>query len=499
MPSSDSSMAPKFLQSFGYDLILGSIAATYVLLAPYTKVEESFNVQSMHDILYHLHHLDSYDHLEFPGVVPRTFIGAFIVSMIASPVVFIISWLGLPKIYSLVAARLVLGCIILSTLRFFRIQIRKTFGHQVESFFVLLTSLQFHLLFYCTRPLPNILALGLVNMAFGNWLKGSFYPALSFLVFSTVIFRCDMMLLLGPIGLVFLLTKLISFWKALVYCVGNALLAVGLSIFVDSIMWKQFIWPEFKVLWFNSILNRSSDWGTHSIHWYFTSALPRSLLVAYPLSLLGILFDRRVPFLILPVLLFVLLYSKLPHKELRFIISSVPMFNLSAAVAASRIYNNKKKTIWKLVNLVMLALFAISAGCTVVTFMASFYNYPSGYALKRLHQIGRPGHVVGEEWVHIDTFGAMNGISRFCEDAFPWRYSKEEEIVVEELRNRNFTYLVNEHASVDGYKCLFSEEGFDRLELRRGFPPIVLVKRPKVYVHGNMKKEDHLHKKWPGC
>ncbi|KAG5387663.1 hypothetical protein IGI04_039133 [Brassica rapa subsp. trilocularis] len=78
-------------------------------------------------------------------------------------------------------------------------------------------------------------------------------------------------------------------------------------------------------------------------------------------------------------------------------------------------------------------------------------------------------------------------------------YSKEEEMVVEELRNRNFTYLVNEHPSVDGYKCLFSEEGFDRVELRQGFPPIVLVKRAKVYVHQDMKADDQLHKKWPGC
>ncbi|XP_019098013.1 PREDICTED: dol-P-Man:Man(7)GlcNAc(2)-PP-Dol alpha-1,6-mannosyltransferase isoform X1 [Camelina sativa] len=498
-------MAKKFLQSYGYDLILGSVAAIYVILAPYTKVEESFNVQSMHDILYHRHHLDSYDHLEFPGVVPRTFIGAFIVSLFASPLVSVISWLGFPKFYSLVAARLVLGCIILSTLRFFRIQlllsqIRNKFGHQVETFFVLLTTFQFHFLFYCTRPLPNILALGLVNLAYGDWLKENFYSALSFLICATVIFRCDMMLLLGPIGLELLLTRSISFWKALKYCVRTTLLAVGLTILVDSIMWKKFVWPEFDVFWFNSILNRSSDWGTHSVHWYFTSALPRSLLLAYPLSLLGALADRRLPFFVLPVLSFVILYSKLPHKELRFIISSVPMFNLSAAVAASRIYNNRKKTIWKLVNIVMLAFFAISAGCTVVTFMASYYNYPSGYALKRLHQISHPVNVAGEEWVHIDTYGAMNGISRFCEDALPWRYSKEEEIVVEELQNRNFTYLVNEHTSVDGYKCLFYEEGFERLELRRGFPPIVLVKRPKVYVHQDMKKkEDHLHKKWPGC
>ena len=29
----------------GYDLLLGSIAVFYVVMAPYTKVEESFNIQ----------------------------------------------------------------------------------------------------------------------------------------------------------------------------------------------------------------------------------------------------------------------------------------------------------------------------------------------------------------------------------------------------------------------------------------------------------------------
>ncbi|GMP62156.1 hypothetical protein CsSME_00024360 [Camellia sinensis var. sinensis] len=93
----------KFLELYGYDLLLGSIAAFYVFMVPYTKVEESFNVQAMHDILYHRHHLENYDHLDFPGVVPRTFIGAALVSILASPIVSAMSLLHFPKIFSLFA------------------------------------------------------------------------------------------------------------------------------------------------------------------------------------------------------------------------------------------------------------------------------------------------------------------------------------------------------------------------------------------------------------
>ncbi|CAN6461121.1 unnamed protein product [Victoria cruziana] len=464
------------LEHYGWDALLASIAAFHVFMAPYTKVEESFNVQAMHDIMYHHHHLEMYDHFEFPGVVPRTFLGSLFVSCLASPLVLIMELFHLTKLYGLIVVRLMLGSFILTTLGFFRRQVKMQFGSQVEAFFAMLTASQFHLLYYSTRPLPNIFALGLVNLAYAFWLKRNFKATLRCLVCATIIFRCDVVLLLGPIGLEFLLIKSVSFWEAFRCCIITSFLCIGISVLVDSIMWQRLVWPEFEVLWFNSILNRSSEWGTQALHWYFSSSLPRSLLAAYPLCLVGMLLDRRLLPYCLPVFLFVMLYSKLPHKELRFIISSVPIFNLSAAVAAARIYINRKKSVWKLLYLMLIGSLVVSLGCSIITSVASYSNYPAAYALKSLHKIVEDGSGKAADClVHIDPFAAMNGISRFCENKSPWRYSKEEGITIEEFHGGNFTYLLNEHSSVPGFKCLFAVDGFSRISLQFKLPPIILV------------------------
>ncbi|KAJ6853475.1 putative dol-P-Man:Man(7)GlcNAc(2)-PP-Dol alpha-1,6-mannosyltransferase isoform X2 [Iris pallida] len=405
--------------------------------------------------------------------------------------------LHMPKIYSLLIVRLVLGCIVLSALRLFRIQVRRIFGHHVEAFFVILTTLQFHLLFYCTRPLPNILAFTLVNLAYSFWLKGNFFATLKCLTFATAVFRCDTVLLFGPIGLELLLSKSISLWKAVKCCICSALLFIGVTVLLDSIIWQKVLWPELDVFWFNSVLNKSSEWGTHSFHWYFTSALPRSLLVAYPLSMLGVLLDRRALRYVAPVFTFVLLYSKLPHKELRFIIGSLPIFNMSAAIAASRVYHNRKKNMWRWFYIAMLGSFLVSLGCSVITFMASYNNYPGAHALQALHQKGSSKYI-RDKLVHIDPFAAMNGISRFSEDS-RWRYSKEEGISLDEYGNRNFTFLLNEHPYIDGFKCLFAVEGFSGAQLQIGFPPVLLFKEAKVFVHGSLRDQDVALLSWPGC
>lgn len=71
----------------------------HLYISPFTKVEESFNIQASHDILQYGVPLGGnaqfrfkalYDHMTFPGAVPRTFIGSMILAAIAKP----IAWLS---------------------------------------------------------------------------------------------------------------------------------------------------------------------------------------------------------------------------------------------------------------------------------------------------------------------------------------------------------------------------------------------------------------------
>lgn len=75
----------------------------YLFLAPYTKVEESFNIQATHDILTYGLPIkqvaerlrDQYDHLTFTGSVPRTFVGPLALAAVS----YLPSWFleGLDK------------------------------------------------------------------------------------------------------------------------------------------------------------------------------------------------------------------------------------------------------------------------------------------------------------------------------------------------------------------------------------------------------------------
>lgn len=52
-----------------FDMLLLASIGIGIAVAPFSKVEESFNMQAMHDLLLLRLDVQAYDHLSFPGKI----------------------------------------------------------------------------------------------------------------------------------------------------------------------------------------------------------------------------------------------------------------------------------------------------------------------------------------------------------------------------------------------------------------------------------------------
>ncbi len=313
----------------------------------------------------------------------------------------------------------------------------------------LLTISQFHLLFYCSRPLPNTFALLFVVAAFAAWIGAkplpsddtSKVPGLGWQLYgsspqiavscflltaSTVWFRCDMLVLLFPVLLCMLWQRKVGLLPLIAFGAVFGLTTLLLTVGVDSVFWGRWLWPEGEVFFFNAIRGGSVAWGVSPWHWYATSALPRSLLLAMPLCALDVLqhavsalrggvIARKQGHLfgmVCSCLVFVALYSYLPHKELRFLLPALPVFNLGAGYALANVLFEHEPGVAVAVSVdgrgagqgetapkpsaarqaaawvVVAGIVATNLAATWTVFLpASSANYPGGIALQQLHAL----------------------------------------------------------------------------------------------------------------
>jgi len=482
------------------------VSMFYLAAAPYTKVEESFSVQATHDLIFHgPAALEQFDHFQFSGVVPRSFIGPSALALLSAPFVIVLRLLGASKLWTLLTARAMLAIMVWLPLRALTVQLRKKYDNATGRCFVLILCSQFHLLFYASRPLGNIFALVLVLWAYVSWFKGEWRSMINLFVFATVVFRCDLLVLLAPVGLLALATRDVPIVDGIKWGLTAGVVSLGVSLVVDSYFWQRPLSPEFEVLYFNTALNKSSEWGTLPWHWYVSSALLRALLGTALLVPFGLLeaqpavttqplnrpdfcryFDWSMVKLLTPVVCFVGLYSLLPHKELRFIIYAIPILSIAAARGlAVIIHKAQTSRLWQFVLVGASLAVAASVVGSMCFLRASHLNYPGGHALRTLHnEIGCP---VDQCRVHIGVMPAMTGVSRFSEhlDTNRWVYSKQE---TGELDTMSFTHLLTENATVSGFRVAAVENGFDGLRVKAlltGSSPFAT--RPMIYV---MERED---------
>lgn len=86
----------------------------------------------------------------------------------------------------------------------------------------------------------------------------------------------------------------------------------------------------FIILTFRYIFTQVSPF-----HAYFAVHLPKLLLTSSLLAVIGAIVDHRIRTLLLPSISFVFLLSFLGHKEWRFLVYVVPVFNVAAAKGAT--------------------------------------------------------------------------------------------------------------------------------------------------------------------
>ncbi|CAJ0568790.1 unnamed protein product, partial [Mesorhabditis spiculigera] len=394
----------------GSEWLVFIVMMLHLLLTPGTKVEESFNVQATHDLIYHNIALENYDHHEFPGVVPRSFSGPVCLALSSLPARPFFWLFSLHKVWMLVFGRLVIAS-------------------------------QFHFLFYASRTLPNVFALFGVLFVYQKWLDGHLQSAVRWATAFTFVFRCELVLLFAPLFLPSIFRGQLPLFGengAIYTGISTALKALVVTVPVDSLLWGYPIWPEGIVINFNLLQNRSHEYGVSPLLWYFYSALPRALLSSIVFIPLGCLIDRRLPRLLLPPFIFISLYSLLPHKELRFIIYAFPLLSLPAAVFTARMWINKEKS-WRRWALAWGAASHLAVNALISAFIlyASARNYPGNDAVAYLQYMQRMDAAKPLS-LHMDGMTCQTGVSRFLHLYPDWEYNKTENLTPAQLTRFDF-------------------------------------------------------------
>lgn len=321
-----------------------------------------------------------------------------------------------------------------------------------------------------SRPLPNIMALPLVLLAVNCWMKREMKSFLAFSGAAIIIFRSELIIYLGLLLIYDLFYKRITLKEILKFGIPCGIGLVASTIAIDSFFWQRPVWPEAEVFWYNTFLNKSSDWGTSPFLWYFYSALPRALGLSLLFVPYGLYVESRIRAITIPALVFVFLYSVLPHKELRFIIYVFPMLNIASACGCHRLWINRNKNIFqKVLAWITVGHLVGNFILTVFLLTVSSTNYPGGVAMSRLHRIASPERNVS---VHIDNLTAQSGVTRFTEIYTNWTYRKDEDLKAGDEELHKFDFLLVEMKNKYSPEMRFLLQTHEKIELIECFSNI---------------------------
>ncbi len=452
------------------NLLLPTVVLIHLFCSPYTKVEESFNIQAAHDILeYGVPFRNSsaviaskFDHVDFPGSVPRTFVGAVVLAGISSPFQGLFSSSDQLQLF----VRATLGLANTAALWHMRYAVETAYGKAAGRWFILLQASQFHVMYYASRTLPNMFAFILTTVAQRNLIMVKSMAARSqrsikrrrvalyLLTIAGAIFRSEVAILLAAETCYMLAQRRVSIVNEIIPAgILGATIGLLATVSIDSFFWRQFpTWPEWVGFYYNTILGKSSEWGTSSFHYYFTNALPKLLLnpmvlaVCIPVALQSKAVGPTSRDILLPHAAFIAIYSLLPHKEWRFIVYSIPAFTAVASSAAGWFWVRRTRSMlhWSLNMLMILSTVASFVTSLGVLYFSSL-NYPGGEALHRLH-LRTTAEANESVRVYMGNLACQTGVTRFQQIRPSWTYDKTEDktTLLDPMFWQQFDYVLAE-------------------------------------------------------
>ncbi|OWB75551.1 hypothetical protein B5S31_g5465 [[Candida] boidinii] len=432
------------------------IITYFLIISPYTKVEESFNIQAIHDLIkYDFEEIDKFDHITFPGVVKRSFIGSLLISTLTKILLpisknklfsLVISYedseiLDITQLNLQILSRFILGLLnglALIALKNSVINACNKRSRTIGFWYGLLQLSQFHIFYYSSRTLPNFIALPFVNFALSKFIIGDLEICFLILSFTGIIFRIEILIFTGILFLISYCNKQIKFINGLKYLIIGGIIGLISTFFIDSFFWKvEWTIPELESFYYNVIEGKSSNWGTEPWYYYLTFYLPK-LFLKNPVVLLTILpgffFDfvnfrvGTIKSISISSILFVLIMSLQPHKEWRFIIYAIPGLTLSSANTTVKIIGELRniKFLQKIFKIIVILVCLFNILLSLFMGYIFSFNYPGGEAINklnlRLNLIDKEFNPLlmtqyqgNEIKVHMDVYSCMTGITLFNE------------------------------------------------------------------------------------
>ncbi|RSH92921.1 dolichyl-P-Man:Man(7)GlcNAc(2)-PP-dolichol alpha-1,6-mannosyltransferase [Saitozyma podzolica] len=440
-----------------------------------------------------------WDHVTFPGAVPRSFLPPTLLGLATLP----LSTLGVAvgvirtKLQVQILIRLVLAGIHVHCFNHLVKTIRARYGPSVRNWFLVLSMSQFHIPFYAGRTLPNFMILPGVLLSF-SWLLRSFsnsapprvtawrrHLSIFLLTFLATNARLELAAFVIPLALTLVLLRKVNLAAAFSFGALGGFGVVLIAGPIDHELWSralphaslpqftswwQFAWPELASLQYNLFQGQASNWGIMPAHYYFTNSLPKLLMSALPLAVFGLVWaaaDKlgmlgngnsngnggkgfgkavwEIWCLFGPALAGLLgAMSAVGHKEWRFVVYVVPIFNLIAALTAASLWETRATWLRPLMRLGLVGMIMINLLATGFLTFLSMHNYPGGsvWSILEEAEAAQPHRNVS---VHFHSYPLQTGASLFTflhsttptshwpRQAIPnpleptWRYFKSED------------------------------------------------------------------------